>query len=100
MSGPGEWPAMTRSDDQKFRGLLEAAPDAMIAVDDRGTIVLVNTQTEKMFGYSRDEVLGKTIEILIPARLRGTHASHRLDFFAEPRVRPMGKGLTLIASRK
>jgi PAS domain S-box-containing protein len=66
--------------DEQFRGLLETAPDAMIAADDRGRIVLVNSQTEKPFGYAREEVLGKTIEILVPAQSRDAPSGHRGGF--------------------
>src|SRR5579863_4858623 len=75
----------------RFRALLEAAPDAMVVADKAGRMVLVNTQTERLFGYRRDELLGREIEMLVPGRLRGRHPGHRSDFFSEPRVRPMGE---------
>lgn len=86
--------------EQKFKGLLEAAPDAMVIVNGNGEIVLINSQTERLFGYPRQELLGKPVETLVPLRYRGVHPGHRSNFFTQPRVRSMGAGLELYGLRR
>ncbi|MEU3856550.1 PAS domain S-box protein [Streptomyces sp. NPDC028722] len=86
--------------EERFRGLLEAAPDAMVIVDDTGTIRLVNAQTEALFGYRREELLGRPVELLVPHRFRGHHTRHRDGYAANRQVRPMGAGLELHGLRK
>ncbi|WP_344821416.1 PAS domain S-box protein [Actinocorallia longicatena] len=85
---------------QRFRALLEAAPDAMVIVDDTGVIRLVNAQTETLFGYTRHELLGQPIEILVPERFRGHHPAYRQGYAGNQQVRPMGAGLDLYGLRK
>jgi PAS domain S-box-containing protein len=80
--------------------LLDAAPSAMLGVDERGRIVLANNQAERLFGYTQDELSEQPIEILIPERFRVTHADHRAGFFQQPSSRPMGAGRDLYGVRK
>ncbi len=85
---------------ERFRRLLEAAPEAMLIVDRSGKIVLVNARTEKLFGYTRDELLDKSVDILLPDDARGAHAVHRAGYFSAPRARAMAAGLDLQGRRK
>ena len=92
--------AVVSASEAKFRALLESAPDAMVIVDQQGAIVLVNEQSERIFGYSRDELLGQRVEMLIPARFRARHGEHSKGFAAAPGRREMGAGLELLGRRK
>lgn len=83
-----------------FRNVLESAPDAMIIIDHYGKISIVNGQTEKMFGYLRDEILGQEIEMLLPEQFRERHVSHRAAYSGNPHLRPMGSGMELRGRRK
>lgn len=84
----------------KFRGLLEASPDAMVMVNADGRIVLLNSQTERLFGYDRDDLLGRSIDLLVPDRFRGPHLAHRTQYFADPKSRPMDAEFELYGRRK
>jgi protein-histidine pros-kinase len=89
-----------KRDEQRFRGLLEAAPDAIVIADSQGSIVIVNAQTEKLFGYPREELLGRKVEMLVPERYRSRHPEHRMGFFKAPRARAMGVGLDLYGLKR
>ena len=84
-----------RASEAQFRGLLEAAPDAMVIVDPNGRITLVNQQTEQLFGYTPAELLGQPVETLVPERFHTEHRQHRRGYLAAPTMRPMGMGLGL-----
>lgn len=84
----------------RFRELLEAAPDGIIEVDADGKIVVLNAATEQLFGYSRQELLGQSVDVLLPVSLRDRHASHRARYSRNPVTRPMGSGIQLYGLRK
>ena len=86
--------------EERFRTLVEAAPTAMLMVDAQGIIVLLNARAGTMFGYAREELVGRSIELLVPARYRISHESHRQAYREESRARAMGAGRELFATRK
>ena len=92
--------SVTTTDDTRFAGLLEAAPDAMVCVEADGRIALVNAQVENLFGYGRDELIGQPVEMLVPDDARTFHARHRAGYAADPRPRPMSAGLQLAGRRR
>jgi PAS domain S-box-containing protein len=89
-----------RREEEKFHKLMEATPDAIVIVNREGKIVLINSQTEKLFGYSRNELLHQKVEMLLPERFRRAHPDYSGNFFAGHKSRPMGAGLELYALRK
>ena len=92
--------AAVRASEVKFRGILESAPDAMVIADGHGRIVLVNAETERLFGYGRNELVGQAMEMLVPERFRQRHPQHRQGYMAHPRNRLMGEGRDLWGLRK
>jgi len=91
---------LRKRSEEKFKGLLEAAPDAMVIVNEKGEIVLINRQTEILFGYTKEELTGRQVETLVPADLRDRHVDDRSRYFSNPKVRVMGAGLALYAVKK
>ena len=92
--------AALEKSEAKFRNILEGAPDAMVIAGKNGIIEIVNAQTERLFGYSKNEITGKPVEFLIPKRFQEKHVTHREDYFSNPHPRPMGIGLNLFGLRK
>jgi PAS domain S-box-containing protein len=86
--------------DARFRALLDSTPDAMVIVDTQGRIVLVNAQAERLFGYRRDDLLGRSVEVLVPQRYRDAHVAHRSSYTLDAHTRPMGVDLDLFACRQ
>jgi PAS domain S-box-containing protein len=100
MPKSGKTDVSKASQEHLAKALLESAPDAMVVADRYGTIVLVNKQAEQLFGYRRAELVGKSLQMLVPARFREQHSRHVERFVASPSVRPMGTGLELFALHK
>jgi PAS domain S-box-containing protein len=96
----GRAQAEIRGREERFRALLESAPDGILIADTSGRIVMVNEQVQRMLGYSADSLIGERVEMLLPDSLRDTHVRHRDAFHAKPGVRPMGVGLDLVARAK
>ena len=89
-----------RAAEARFRALLESAPDGIVVVNSSGTIVIVNSQTERLFGYTRQELIGQAIEMLVPERFRDAHTGDREAYVSDPRLRPMGAGRALTGRTK
>src|ERR1041385_1660348 len=89
-----------RQVDQRLRAAVASAPSGLIMTDAEGRMVLVNRETERLFGYPREELLGRSIEILVPERFRANHPGFRAGFMADPKVRAMGAGRELFGVRK
>jgi PAS domain S-box-containing protein len=92
--------AARRALNDQFRLLFEAAPNGVMAVDAAGCIILLNAQMQKMFGYSREELIGRPVEVLVPVRFRRSHGGLRKKFAVAPQGRPMGMGRDLVGARK
>jgi PAS domain S-box-containing protein len=100
-NAPGEPLGIGSRDAETFERIFEAAPDAVLVVDAGGLIVLANAHAEELFGYPRSELLGQTIELLVPERFREAHVRQRNAYVQQPRKRPMGHpGLDLRGLRK
>lgn len=92
--------AALKKSEEMLRGIFDFAPDTLIVVDEDGRIVRCNAQIVRMFGFAQEEVIGKSIEILVPERYRGNHIRHRLNYGSSPRLRPMGNGESFLGLRR
>jgi PAS domain S-box-containing protein len=92
--------AALKESEEKFRRVLESAADAILIVDERGRILIANSQTDQLFGYARHELIGQPVELFLPEALREKHVAHRRDFSIHPRPRPMGQDFQLLGRRK
>jgi PAS domain S-box-containing protein len=90
----------TKKAEDRFKGFLESLPDAIVIVDNDGKIQIVNVQTEKLFGYIREELIGKEVEVLMPSKYKNAHHGHRQNFSANPKARAMGIGMELFGQHK
>lgn len=90
----------SRTPEVRLRAAVESAPSGLLMVDEEGRIVLVNREIERLFGYPREELLGKSVDLLVPKALRAGHTEYRSDFLSEPSVRAMGAGRDLYGRRK
>lgn len=86
--------------EEKILKILEVIPDAALIINQEGFIIIINTQTENLFGYQRNELIGQKVEILIPEPYRSRHPQHRINYFNSPRKRPLGSGMALYGQRK
>ena len=97
LSGGPKFPVCQH--ERLFHGFLDAAPDAVVIIDGDGVIAQINSQTEELFGYDREELVGRPLEMLMPERYRGSHVAETRAYAADPRPRPMGRGLDLFGLR-
>lgn len=100
MTGTAQDITDQRLADERFAQVVESAPDAIVLVDDKGKIVLVNGEAENLFGWGRADMMGQPVDMLIPDGVRGNHEAHRESYKKSPTRRPMGRGLDLLARRK
>jgi PAS domain S-box-containing protein len=93
-------PAEGKRAEERFRLVVESAPNAIVVINEQGEIVLVNSRTEEWFGYRREELIGRPVEVLVPERFQASHTDERARFLASPQARPMGVGRDLFGRRK
>ena len=98
-SHTGKDPSVSKTDGL-FQAVVESSPHGVVMIDSRGAMVLVNRETERLFGYSRDELIGQSVEMLVPQRFREGHPSYRTGFLVDPHARPMAAGHDLVGLHK